>query len=169
MNVKKMTTMALLTAAALTISVIEAQIPPLVPIAGVKIGLANVITLFALFILNRRETFCILIMRIVLGSIFSGRVSGFIYSFTGGVLCFAAAAVLKRFIGTKSVWILGVVSAIFHNVGQLAAAVAVTGTKEIVIYFPVLLASAIVTGMFTGFTAQLLLDRYRKMKGGKSS
>lgn len=166
MNVKKMTTMALLTAAALVISLIESQIPPLVPIAGVKLGLANTVTLFALFVLSRRETLCILVMRILLGSVFSGRVSGFIYSFSGGMLCFAVTALLKRFFDKKTVWFLGVVGAVFHNVGQLAAAVLVTGTKEIMIYFPVLLASAVITGTFTGACAQILLDRYFKMRNG---
>lgn len=162
-STKKITTMALLTAFALIIFMIEAQIPPLVPLTGVKLGLANIITLFALFTLTRRETFCILVMRIVLGSIFSGQPMTMLYSLSGGVLCFVVISIMKNFLSEKSVWTAGVVGAVFHNIGQIIMAVIVTGTPEIVVYFPVLLASGIVTGLFTGFSAQFLLDRYNKI------
>lgn len=164
MNTKKLTTMALLTAIALIIFTVESQIPPLVPVAGVKLGLANIITLFSLFILSRRDTFCILIMRIVLGSIFSGRGVSFIYSLCGGILCFSVLALLKRFINKNSVWCMGVIGAVCHNAGQLTAAIIITKTPELLVYSPILLASAIITGLFTGFCTQFLLNSFNKTK-----
>ena len=74
MELKKLTRNALLTAIALTIFMIEAQIPPLVPIAGVKLGLANIVTVFALFAYGWRDALMILLVRVFLGSIFSGQV-----------------------------------------------------------------------------------------------
>ena len=75
MNVKKITQMAMLTAIALTIFMIEAQIPALVPIPGVKLGLANIVTVFAVFALGPKEAGMILFVRIFLGAVFAGNVS----------------------------------------------------------------------------------------------
>ena len=165
MTTKKLTTMALLTAFALIIFIIELQIPPLVPIAGVKLGLANIITLFAIFVLNRKETLCILLVRIILGSVLSGRMVAMMYSLCGGLLCFAAISVLKIFIrDEKHMWIYGVIGAIFHNIGQIIAAMIITKTIYIVSYLPILIISGIITGIFTGFATQFLLKQFKKIQ-----
>ena len=88
MKLKQMTTNALLTAIALTIFMIEAQIPSLVPIPGVKLGLANIITVFALFAFTPKDAFLILFVRVFLGSVFSGQISTLLYSLGGGFVCF---------------------------------------------------------------------------------
>lgn len=165
MTTKKLTTMALLTAFALIIFIIELQIPPLVPIAGVKLGLANIITLFAIFVLNRKETLCILLVRIILGSVLSGRMVAMMYSLCGGLLCFVAISVLKIFLrDEKHMWIYGVIGAIFHNIGQIIAALIITKTIYIVSYLPILIISGIITGIFTGFATQFLLKQFKKIQ-----
>ena len=80
--------MALLTAVALTIFMVELQLPALAPIPGVKLGLANIITVYAMFVLGPRDTACILLVRILLGSIFSGQLMALFYSLAGGLLCY---------------------------------------------------------------------------------
>ena len=80
MKTRKLTTMALLSAVALTIFIIEAQIPALIPIPGVKLGLANIVTVFAVFALGAKEGAGILFVRIFLGAILSGNFGSIFYS-----------------------------------------------------------------------------------------
>lgn len=161
MELKKLTRDALLTAIALTIFMVEAQIPPLVPIPGVKLGLANIVTVFALFAYGRRDALLILVVRVFLGSVFSGQIMTLLYSMAGGLFCFAVTALLKNVLTDKQLWVAGIVGAVFHNIGQIIVAIVVTGTPDIVVYLPVLLVSGIVTGLFTGLCAQFL---YGKLK-----
>ena len=163
--------MAALTAAALIIFVVEAQIPLPIAIPGVKLGLANAVTLFALFLgkgkdkssgeLTVANVFMILVCRIILGAVFSGRFVAFIYSVAGGVLSFAVQAILRRFVTNNQIWACGAVGAVFHNIGQIAAAVIVTGTPAIAAYLPVLIVAGIATGVVTGFIAQFSLQRIK--------
>ena len=161
MELKKMTRNALLTAIALTIFMIEAQIPPLVPITGVKLGLANIVTVFALFAYSWRDALMILLVRIFLGSVFSGQIMTLLYSLSGGLLFFAVTVLLRRFFTEKQIWAASAVGAVFHNIGQIITAILVTSTPGIIVYLPVLLVSGIVTGLFTGLCAQFL---YGKLK-----
>ena len=160
--------MAALTAAALIIFVIEAQIPLPVALPGIKLGLANTITLFALFFSRGRngdvrlttvDAFMILICRIILGALLTGRIVALIYSIAGGLLSFAVQAVMTRFVSDKQIWVCGAVGAVFHNIGQIFAAVAVTGTPAIFAYLPVLIVTGIITGIITGFVAQFTVAR----------
>lgn len=159
---KKLALMAMLTAASLIVFVIEAQIPAPVPVPGVKLGLANVITLVAMLLLGRREAGLILLVRIAMGSVFAGGVSGFIFSICGGVLAYAVMCLTVRAFPLKMLWVVSALGAVAHNIGQLIAAVAITKTAALLVYAPVLLASGIVTGVFTGLAATYLLIRLDK-------
>lgn len=159
---KKLALMAMLTAASLIVFVIEAQIPAPVPVPGVKLGLANVITLVAMLLLGRREAGLILLVRIAMGSVFAGGVSGFIFSICGGVLAYAVMCLTVRALPLKMLWVVSALGAVAHNIGQLIAAVAITKTAALLVYAPVLLASGIVTGVFTGLAAAYLLIRLDK-------
>lgn len=163
MKTKDLILTAVLTALALVAFTIEAAMPPLTPIYGIKLGLANIFTLFALYALGTRQAAAVLFLRIILGSIFTGQLVSFIYSLTGGVLSFVLIVLLKRFFPLKQVWVLSVLSAVMHNIGQLAAAVLMTGTVQILYYLPVLLISGIIAGAFTGLCAQLVLMRLNKL------
>lgn len=164
MKAKNLILTAILTAFALVAFTIEAAIPPLTPIYGIKLGIANVFTLFALYALGTRQAAAVLFLRIVLGSIFTGQVVSFIYSLTGGLLSFVLMVLLKRFFPLKQVWVLSVLSAVIHNIGQLFAAILMTGTIQIAYYLPVLLVSGIIAGALTGLCAQLVLIRMNKLK-----
>lgn len=159
---KKLALMAMLTAASLIVFVIEAQIPAPVPVPGVKLGLASVITLVAMLLLGRREAGLILFVRIAMGSVFAGGVSGFIFSICGGVLAYAVMCLTVRAFPLKMLWVVSALGAVAHNIGQLIAAVAITKTAALLVYAPVLLASGIVTGVFTGLAATYLLMRLDK-------
>ena len=164
MNVKKLTTMAMLTAISMIVFLIEAQIPLPIAIPGVKLGIANVITLFAIWTLGRREAGAILLIRIVLGNLIVGNVMGMLYSLAGGVLCWVIMCLLKPLTSRKHIWVMSIFGALGHNAGQLAVAVLVSGTPSIAFYAPVLILAGMVTGFFTGQCAQLVLNHMDKLK-----
>ena len=159
MKTRKLITLALLITIALIIFIIELQIPPIVPIPGVKMGLANIVTLFALGLFSPYEAFLILIVRIILGSIFSGQVMSLAYSLTGGMFCFITMSILFKFKKTMPVWVISVFGAIAHNIGQIMAAIVLTSTYQVIYYLPVLIISGIISGTFTGIAAQILISR----------
>ena len=161
---KKLALMAVLTAIALTIFMLEAQLPAPVPIPGVKLGLANIVTLTAMLILGRREAGAILAARIVMGAVFAGNPSAMLYSAAGGVLAYAAMCLLVGVVPEKRLWAVSAVSAVAHNLGQLLACVLVVKTPGVFIYAPALIVSGVITGVFTGFGAMYLVRALRKLK-----
>ena len=162
MKTRKLTRMALLTAIALIIFMVEAQLPPLTPIPGIKLGLANLVTVYAIFTLRAGDTLMILLCRIFLGSVFSGQMMTFFYSLGGGLLCWLAMLLLRRLVTRRQIWVCSVMGAMCHNVGQILVAIWMTRTPSLVVYLPILLVSGIVTGLFTGVAAQLLITRLER-------
>ena len=156
MRVKRLTRCALLTAIALVIFVLEAQIPIPFPVPGMKLGLSNIITLFALFSFGWKDALAIVVIRILLGNLASGQL---LYSLGGGLLSFAGMALLCRILTAKQVWAAGAAGGLLHNLGQMAVALAVTRTPGLLVWLPVLLLCGLGTGLFTGLCAQLLLRR----------
>ena len=163
MKTRKLTQMALLTAIALTIFMVEAQIPALVPVPGVKLGLSNIVTVFAVFAMGPKEAASILFVRIFLGAVFAGNFSTIFYSAAGGTLAIGVTIVLRKLLTQKQLWVAGVMGAIAHSVGQMAMAITITQTVGLVSYLPVMILCSIVTGLFTGFCAQFLLDRGKNL------
>ena len=152
MNVKKLTKMAMLLSLALIIFIIESFLPPLAPIPGIKLGLANIITLIAIYYMGRRDAFVILVLRIVLASVYSGGMAGF-----------AVMGLCSLSLGENRMWVVSILGAIGHNIGQIAVACFVTGSAQVMWYLPVLTISAVLTGAFTGISAQVTLNRLRKI------
>lgn len=159
----RMVLIALLTALAIALMAVERLIPFTVAIPGVKLGLANVVTLTALYLFNWRDTLTIILLRVLLGSLILGSFSAFMFSLGGALLAFAVMAVLTaylpRLFSTVGVSICGAVA---HNVGQLLVAGVVVQNLRIVSYLPVLLIAAVGTGLVTGYTVTMLL-KYLKM------
>ena len=153
--------LALLTAIALTIFLAEAQLPAPVPIPGVKLGLANIVTVYAMFALGPADTLLIFLSRIVLGAMFAG-LNTFPYSLAGGMSCYLIMLLLRKLVSEKQLWVCGAVSSIFHNLGQVGMAILITGTPKLVVYLVMLLPAGIVAGVFTGLAAQFLLARLKK-------
>lgn len=154
---------ALLATVALTIFVVEAQIPLPLPIPGLRLGLSNIVTLFALALLGRKTALAIVLVRILLGNIFLGQWMALLYALAGGLLSFLCMALLLPKLTQRQLWVAGVVGGLTHNIGQMAVAVAVTQTPALLVYLPVLLLCGICTGAFTGLCAQLLRDRLGRL------
>lgn len=163
MKTKKLVLLALLDAIALTIFMVEAQIPALVPIPGIKLGLSNIVTVFTVFTIGPWEGAAVLFVRIFLGAVFAGNFSSILYSAAGGLCAISATMLLRKILNKKQLWVAGCLGAIAHSVGQMAMAIFVTGTPSIAIYLPVMIACSIVTGLFTGLCAQVLVDRGGKL------
>ena len=163
MAAKRITRMALLCAIALTIFILEAQIPPVVPLPGVKLGLANIVTVFAVFILGAGEAAGILAGRIFLGSVFAGNFSILFYSAAGGFCAIVVTILLKKILSKRQVWVAGCLGAAAHGIGQMTVAVMLTGTPSILVYLPVLLVCSMLSGLFTGLCAQMLINRGRTL------
>ena len=161
---KKLCFMAVLTAIALTIFMIENQLPSPVPIPGIKLGLANIITLTAMAILGRKEAGAILAARIVMGAIFAGSPSTFIYSAAGGILAYIVMCVTIGLFKENQLWIVSALAAIAHNAGLLGACALIVKTPGIFAYAPILAASGVITGVFTGFAAIYLIRAVKKLK-----
>ena len=159
MKVKKLTLLAMLSAIALTIFMVEAQIPPVVPLPGVKLGLANIVTVFAVFALGAKEGAAVLFVRIFLGAVFAGNFSTIFYSAAGGACAIGVTILMRKILKKDQLWVAGCVGAIAHSIGQMAMAITLTGTPGLAIYLPVMIVISIVTGLFTGLCAQFLVNR----------
>ena len=156
-TIKAITRAAALTAVALTIFMIEARIPAPIPIPGIKLGLSNIVTLFALYALGPKTALAILVCRILSGGFITGQPMAILYSLSGGLAAFAFAA-LARF-PKERIWILSALCGVIHNLGQLCAAALIIGEPGVFYYLPILTVSGIVTGVFTGIAAQSALAK----------
>ena len=159
---KRMVRDSFLISAALVVYVIEAQLPPLAPVPGIKLGLANIFTVYAVFAVGAGDGLAVLLARVILGSVFTAQPSALIYSLSGGLASFGLTVLLRRFFDSHRIWICSALAAAVHNLFQLLAAVAVTGTPSLMVYLPVLTVSGIVTGIFTGLCAGFVIDRRDK-------
>lgn len=161
MKTKRIVLLGLLTGLALILFIIELRIPNPFPIPGVKLGLANIVTVYAVFRFKPQETALIVAARVLLGAMFSGNLSALLYSAAGAVCCLLGMLLLRRVLPEKQLWLCSVIGAMFHNIGQIAAACAVMDSLSVIAYLPMLLLTGSAAGLFTGLTAQLLLSRMR--------
>lgn len=161
---RRITTCGLLAAAAMVLSLIERMFPPLLPIPGVKLGLANVVTLFALTRLRKRDAAAILLVRVTLTSVFIGSVTSFLFALCGGLLALAVMAVLlplrDRWVSLAGISIAGAAA---HNIGQIGAAMLVLQSVYVAAYLPLLLVSAVLMGFATGLVCRAALEHLEKI------
>ena len=153
MKTKRLTLTAMLTGIALIVFIVESQIPLPIAVPGIKLGLANAVTLFALAVLGGREAFAVLCLRLTIGSIFAGGINTLVYSAAGGLLSFAVMYVLLKLLKQELLWAVSAFGAAAHNIGQLAAAWVMTGSAAVFAYLPVLILAGIASGIFTGLCA----------------
>ena len=156
---RRITLLALLTAIALTIFLVEAQLPVLIPIPGVKLGLANIVTVYAMFVLGPFDALLILCARVFLGAVFSGQMMTLLFSAGGGLLSWLVLLLLRRLLTQGQIWLGSSVGAVFHNLGQLLVAAAVLRSWAVMAWLPYLLAAGAAAGLFTGLCAQFLIAR----------
>ena len=159
MKTERLAELSLLTAAALIMFVIELRLPNLTAIPGVKLGLANIVTVYAVYRFSVKETFLMVLTRILLGAFFSPNFSAVIYSLAGSVLCLCGMIPLKKIIPIDYIFVCSIIGAVLHNTGQLLTAALMTGTTAVFGYSPHLMISGAVAGMFTGLCAKYLLKK----------
>ena len=157
LRTKQLTLCAVLTAMALALSYLENFFPLslAIPIPGVKLGLANIVTVFALYELGAVPALVILFARCGLGSLFAGNVSALLFSMLGG-LCAMLVMIGLKHCRKLSIYGVSIGGAAAHNIGQMAAAIITLGNTMVLGYLPFLLAVSLLTGTLTGFVAALL-------------
>ena len=158
MKVHKIALLGVLTAAAIVISILESFIPG-VGIPGVKLGLANIVILVILYEIGILEAIAVNIFRVVMASALRGTIfsMGFLMSLTGAVFSLTVMIVFYLLIKKFSISGVSVIGSIFHVTGQILVAMLYLGTAYIVLYLPVIAISAIITGVFVGVVAQLII------------
>ncbi len=153
-SIKHLVLLALMTAIALTLFTVEAMIPLPIGIAGIKLGLANLVTLFLLSKFSAKEAAAVLGTRIFLGNLFTGQAVSLLYSLAGGVLSLLVMVLLTRLLHGKSLWFVSVMGGVAHNLGQMLVAMCILGVGGVLYYAPFLLVSGIVMGFLIGIATQ---------------
>jgi heptaprenyl diphosphate synthase len=155
---QRLALLGLLTALALIASYIEMLIPIPIGIPGVKLGLANLIIVWALYTVRARDALLINLMRIFLVGFLFGNLSMILYSLAGALLSFLCMYLAKK---SRAFSVMGVsvIGGIMHNVGQLLVAMMVLETKSLLYYGPVLLIAGVVTGLLIGVISSEVLKR----------
>ncbi len=166
MKAKQIALCGVLVAVALVLSLVEKMIPiqALVPVPGIKLGLANVVTVFALTRLSLRETIAIVLVRVTLASVFMGSITGFLFSLFGSLLAMLVMKLLLSGLGSCfSLMGISIAGAAAHNIGQIGAAVLVLETVHVVGYLPFLLLVSIPMGLVTGMVCAAVLSHLQRI------
>lgn len=150
---------ALLAALALALTALESLIPLPLPVPGMKLGVANIVTVVAAFWLGPVDAVVVLVVRIVLAAFLTGQLATLPFSLVGGGLALMVTLGFVRFSSPRHVRLCAMAAAVAHNIGQIAVAVTVTCTPAIAFYLPVLLVAGVVAGFLTGTLATSVLDR----------
>lgn len=146
------------TALALIFSYVETLIPVNFGIPGVKLGLANLIIVVALYKMRLSEAYLLSVVRVLLAGFIFGNYFSIIYSLAGGLLSLTVMALLKKW-GGFSLQGISIAGGVFHNIGQLIVAAVVVETFSVTYYFPVLLLAGLLTGLVIGIVAEMMLKR----------
>lgn len=165
MRLKRFVFTGILAALALVVFVAEAQIPPIVPLSGVKLGLSNAVTLIAIVCLGKKEGGVVLVVRLLLGNIFAGQAVSFLYGLTGGVLSYAVMCLFVDILSGDRLWAVSVLGALSHNFGQLTVAAFITKTPQVFWYAPVLAISGVISGAFVGLCVMYFSKHLKKIIG----
>lgn len=157
-NVHKMSLMAILTAGAIVISIIETFIPSF-GIPGIKLGLANILVLITLYEIGVKEAIFVNLGRVFMTGLLTGNLltMGFLMSLVGAVMALAIMILLYTIVKKFSIVGVSVAGSIFHILGQILIAMAFLGTIYILYYLPIIAISAIVTGVFVGIVSKLVI------------
>lgn len=167
-STKELTILAFFTTLALGLYWVESLLPTLVPIPGIKLGLANIITLIILKNFSLREAFPVLLMRILIATFLFGQFVSLFYSLAGGICCLLAMALLLRLLQGHFLFLTSIFGALFHNLGQLLVAFILTQSLAVLTYLPFFILSGVVTGLFTGLCAhftQKYLGNFLRTQG----
>ena len=159
MNINKLVTLALFTAMSLALFVVELQLPTIIPaVPGVKLGLANIVTLF---ILHRKDftavdALLVVVARVCLAGFLTGNLFSLLYSFSGWIAALLVMIAFRKLFKSKLIPVTAVAGALAHNTMQICVAVFIAGAGML-LYLPVLVLSGILSGLLTGFATNLII------------
>ena len=159
-STKKLTTLALTVSLALILSFVESRIPAFVAIPGIKMGLANIAVIFALYKFGLKEAVAVSIIRVLLVSILFGSPVSLIYSISGAVLSLVTMILLKKLTPLREITV-SICGAVMHNVGQICAASVMLETNVVVYYLPFLMLSGTLAGVAVGVISGLLIKKVK--------
>ena len=157
---KRLIYISLLAAQGVVITLLERSIPfPFAFAPGAKLGLANMVTILALFTLPYKDSFKVVWMRLIISTFLGGTLSTFMYSFSGAFLSYFGMIAVRR-LGPKRVSLIGVsaTGGILHNVGQLIVASTIAQSFSVMLYLPVLAFTGIFSGIAVGIAANYLME-----------
>lgn len=165
---QKMTFISILVAQALVLHIFERMLPVPFIAPGAKLGLTNIITALSIYTLSFRDSFVIVILRILLSTLLGSSISSLMYSLAGGILSLITMFIIKQ-AGKDNVSMIGVsiVGAFSHNVGQILVSALVIQNINMVLYFPVLGVTGMITGFFVGIVSSYLLMLLKKLPFSK--
>lgn len=164
MKTRKAVTLSLLLSMSIVLSIVESFLPTF-NIPGAKLGLANIITIVLLYNFSEKDAFTMVILRILLVALLRGLpVSSFLISLSGGLMAFFLMALFKR-LRVFNVISVSVMGSIGHAFGQIIMAIIILSTPGLAYYYPFLFMLAIPTGIFVGFTGNILSSRLKEING----
>lgn len=158
METRKIARMGLLVALSMILSYVESLIPAFVAVPGVKVGLANIVVIFALYTLGPIEALIVSLLRVILSSFLFGSVLSLLYSLSGALLSLGGMILMKK-LKIFSTTAVSVTGGVLHNVGQILVACLVLETDVLLYYLPVLILSGTITGAVIGIIASLVIKR----------
>lgn len=158
----KIAYLGLLTTFALCLSYLESLIPAIVPIPGIKLGLANFAVLLTLYLYGFKEAFFVNFARIILASILFGSIYSFIYALAGGILSLIGEYIFIKLNIFSEIGI-SIIGAILHNLGQIIIAYFILKNVGIFYYFMFLILAAVITGTLNGYLVKILIPRIKKI------
>ncbi len=160
MKTKKLVTLAVTISVAMILSFVESRIPAFVAIPGVKVGLANIAVIFALYKMGWREAVVVSVIRVILVALLFGSVVSLAYSIAGALISLSLMILLRK-IGIFTEIAVSVVGGITHNIGQILIAFLLLETKVVFYYLPFLLVSGVIAGIAVGVASALLIKRIK--------
>ena len=161
LSTKQMVTLSALVAVAMILSYVESMIPAFVAVPGVKMGLSNIATVFALYSLGWPYAICVSVVRVLLSSLLFGNFVSLIYSLSGAFLALGLMILLKK-LDKFSIVGVSVAGGVGHNIGQTIAACIVMENAAISLYIIPLLVSGTISGVLIGLVAGNLVERIKK-------
>lgn len=151
----------MLLALMLVLGFVESQLPVAASVPGIKLGLSNGVLIFAVYMLNVPTGFLLMGLKVLLSGLMFGSPSAMMYAFAGGLLSMIVMSLLSRMKGLSPV-VVSMAGGVSHNVGQVAMAMMILQTPQLLYYMAVLMVAGLVTGMATGFAATGIIRRFQK-------
>ena len=164
MKVKSITLNSILLATGIVLQLFENFLPTIVGIPGGKLGIANIVTILCINLLNVKSTFVICALRPIISSLLYGGITQLPFSLAGSLLSFVVMTIIIKKSDKFSYMGVAIIGAVAHNFAQVTIAAFMYSNLLIYSYLPLLLIISVISGYFTGFCSTLIIRKYKKRK-----